>query len=141
MDNQLFLAFDYGERRTGVAIGQSLTLSAQPLETISAIQNMPDWKKIESIISEWKPVQIVVGIPDNSSQNKALRKKIYDFCNQLTSKFNLPVVTHDETLSSDAAYRYLKSKRQVSKGKINKQDIDKISAAVLLESWMNSNIP
>ena len=140
MQNQLFLAIDYGERRTGVAIGQSLTKSAQPLKTISTIQNDPDWQQIKQIINEWKPDQIIVGIPDDSHQNKALRKKIHKFCTQLKDKFQLPVDTHDETLSSDEAYRYLKSKRQNSKGKINKKDIDKIAATLLLESWMKSNL-
>ena len=139
MHNQLSLAFDYGERRIGVAIGQSLTNSAQPLQTIDAIQNKPDWDKIEKIISEWKPDQIIVGLPDDSPQNKVLREKIQHFCKQLKNKYNLPIYTYDETLSSDEAYRYLKLKRQSSRGKIDKRDIDKVAAALLLESWMKSN--
>ena len=140
MSNQCFLAFDYGERRTGVAIGQSLTQSAQPLHTIESTKNDIDWQKIEALIDEWKPDQIIVGIPDASDQNKALRNKIKKFCDQLTTRFNLPVHTHDETLSSDEAYLHLKSRPQLSRGKIDKKDIDRIAAAIMLESWMRSNL-
>ena len=140
MQNQCFLAFDYGERRTGVAVGQSLTLSAQPLQTIDAINNETNWQAINKLIEEWQPDQIIVGMPDNSQQNKALRRKIRDFCDQLHTRCNLPVHTHDETLSSDEAYMHLKSRRQQSKGKINKRDIDKVAAAIMLESWMRSNL-
>lgn len=140
MPNQCFLAFDYGERRTGVAIGQSLTQSAQPLHTLVSTKNDIDWQGIEALIDEWKPDQIIVGIPDASDQNKVLRNKIKKFCDQLTVRFNLPVHTHDETLSSDEAYLHLKSRRQVSSGKIDKKDIDRVAAAIMLESWMRSNL-
>ena len=140
IQNQYFLAFDYGEKRTGVAIGQSLTLNAQPLQTIDASNGETDWTKIKKLIDEWKPDQIIVGIPDNSKNNKILRRKILLFCEQLHTRYNLPVHTHDETLSSDEAYLHLKTKRQQSKGKINKKDIDKIAAAIMLESWMHSNL-
>jgi putative Holliday junction resolvase len=140
MQNQFFLAFDYGEKRTGVAIGQSLTLSAQPLQTIDAIKDETGWQRIKNLIDEWKPDQIIVGIPDDSQQNKALRRKIDAFCEQLHIRYSLPVHTHDETLSSDEAYLLLKTKRQQTRGKINKKDIDKIAAAMMLESWMHSNL-
>ncbi|MEM7304223.1 MAG: Holliday junction resolvase RuvX [Pseudomonadota bacterium] len=140
MQNQTFIAFDYGERRTGVAVGQSLTQSAQPLQTIESINNQPNWQQITILIDEWKPARVIVGIPGYSQQNKGLRAKIKLFCTQLQDRFNLPVDTHDETLSSDEAYQYLKSKRKISKGKIDKKDIDKVAAAIMLESWMYSNL-
>ena len=140
MQNQYFLAFDYGEKRTGVAVGQSLTLSAQPLQTIDSINDETDWHTIKKLIDEWKPNQIIVGIPDDSKQNKVLRRKIKEFCEQVNTRYSVPVHTHNETLSSDEAYLHLKSKRQQSRGKINKKDIDKIAAAIMLESWMHSNL-
>jgi putative Holliday junction resolvase len=138
--NKLFMAFDFGERRTGVAISQSLTQMARPLETISNPIGKMDWPAIEKLLQEWQPQEIVVGMPDDSEQNKALRKKIHIFCNELKSRFQLPVHTHDETLTSDEAYFQLKIQRQRSKKLIKKKEIDKIAAAILLESWMSVNL-
>ena len=100
-----------------------------------------DWPAIEKLIKQWMPQEIIVGMPDNCDQNKSLRKKIRAFCGELEQRFNLPVHTHDETLTSDEAYFQLKIKRQKSKNKIDKKEIDRIAAAILLESWMSVNLP
>ncbi|MFK7793936.1 MAG: Holliday junction resolvase RuvX [Gammaproteobacteria bacterium] len=139
--HQVYLAFDFGERRTGVALGQSITASARPLTTITSTDKQPNWLKIESLLKEWQPTQLIVGMPGDVEENKALRKKIRRFCAELATKSHLPVMTHDETLTSDEAYMHLKNKRRSIKGKINKQNIDQIAAAILLESWMSVNLP
>ena len=138
--NYTYLAFDYGERRTGVAIGQSITRSARPLTTVTSINQQPNWQVIEKLIAEWQPNEIIVGIPEDSENNKSLRKKIKLFCQQISQISHLPVTTHDETLTSDEAYVQLKAKRRLGKGKIDKQDIDQLAAAILLESWMSVNL-
>jgi putative Holliday junction resolvase len=138
--NKLLMAFDFGERRTGVAISQSLTQTARPLTTVSNPLGKIDWPAVERLLKEWDPEEIIVGIPDDSEQNKALRKKIRKFCTELESRFQRPVHTHDETLTSDEAYFHLKKQRQQSKKQIDKKEIDKIAAAILLESWMSVNL-
>ena len=139
--HHVYLAFDFGERRTGVALGQSITGSARPLTTITSADKQPNWQQIESLLKEWQPTQLIVGMPGDAEENKTLRKKITRFCAELETKSGLPVETHDETLTSDEAYLHLKNKRRRVKGKINKQDIDQIAAAILLESWMSVNLP
>lgn len=139
--HQVYLAFDYGERRTGVALGQSITGSARPLTTITSTAKQPNWLEIENLLKEWQPTQLIVGMPGDAEENKALRKKITRFCSELANKSGIPVATHDETLTSNEAYMHLKNKRRSVKGKINKQDIDQIAAAILLESWMSVNLP
>ena len=143
MDNQnhTILAFDYGEKRTGVALGISITKTARPLTTLYSVNSQPNWQEIDKLLTEWNPSRLIVGIPDDSEQNKELRKNITLFCRELSDKSNLPVFTHDETLTSDEAYLQLKNKRKAVKSKINKEDIDQIAAAILLESWMNDNLP
>ena len=138
--NDVFLAFDYGDKRTGVALGQSITKTATPLTTLVSSGNKPNWQAIESLLNEWHPSQIIVGIPDDTEKNKAIRKKISVFCDQLAERSQLPVHKHDETLTSDEAYRQLKNQRKDIKSKINKNDIDQIAAAILLESWMDANL-
>ena len=140
LSNQTFIAFDYGERRTGVAIGQSITCTARPLTTLLAANNQPNWSEIKKLIEDWQPNEIIVGIPEKNDENKALRKKIMHFCQQLSQISSLPVTTHDETLTSDEAYQQLKAQRSKSKGKIGKQEIDQLAAAILLQSWMNANL-
>tara|TARA_R110002096_G_scaffold342754_3_gene535800 strand:- start:60 stop:503 length:444 start_codon:yes stop_codon:yes gene_type:complete len=139
--HHVLLGFDFGERRTGVAVGQSITGTARPLTTITTTNNQPDWVQIENLLKEWQPTQLIVGIPHDAEENKTLRKKIKRFCTHLSSRSGLPVIMHDETLTSDEAYLHLKNKRSRAKGKISKQDIDQIAAAILLESWMSVNLP
>lgn len=139
---QLYMAFDFGERRTGVALGQSITRSARPLTTLTSTSaNQPDWDAIEKLLNEWNPASLIVGLPDDQEANKNLRKKILHFSENLHTKFQLPVELHDESLSSDEAYHQLKNKRRQVKGKIKKQQIDQYAAAILLESWMEINLP
>ena len=137
---QLFMAFDYGEKRTGVAVGQAITSSARPLTTIDSVNRQPDWQTIEALLTEWQPTQLVVGIPSECEENKLIRKKVEQFGKELRSRFNLPVQLHDETLTSDEAYQQLKIKRQQNKGKIDKAHIDQFAAAIILESWMNTEL-
>lgn len=134
----LFMAFDFGAKRTGVAVGQDITATARPLTTIISINQQPDWSTIGSLVAEWQPTLFVVGIPAKSDENKSVRKKIIKFSEELQQRFNLPVQLHDETLTSDEAYSQLKNKRQQLKGKIDKTDIDQYAAAIILESWMNT---
>lgn len=141
IQHQVFLAFDFGERRTGIALGQSITGTARPLTTITSSNNQPNWPEIEKLLNEWKPTQLIVGTPEDREENKSLRKKINLFCADLANATGLPVSTHDETLTSNEAYLHLKNKRSSAKGKINKKDIDQIAAAILLESWMSVNLP
>jgi len=139
--NHVYLAFDFGERRTGVALGQSITRHARPLTTITSLNKQPNWPQIETLLKEWRPTQLIVGLPGDVEENKALRKKIKRFCSELSDMSSLPVETHDETLTSDEAYLHLKNKRRHTKGKIDKKEIDQIAAAILLESWMSVNLP
>ncbi len=138
--NQTYIAFDYGERRIGVAVGQGVTKTATPLKTLTSSNKQINWQEIKKLLLEWLPHEIIVGIPEDSDKNKALRKKIMHFCQELSQISNLPVTTHDETLTSDEAYQQLKIRRRQAKGKINKADIDQLSAALLLESWMSVNL-
>ena len=136
--SQLFMGFDFGAKRTGVALGQKITATARPLTTIVSSNNQPNWPAIELLLNEWQPTQLIVGIPAECEENKPIRNKITQFCAELQRRFNLPVQLHDETLTSDEAYQQLQNKRRRIKGKIDKSQIDQYAAAIMLESWMNS---
>ncbi len=132
------MGFDYGERRIGVAVGQTLTTSATPVTAVANRNGQVDWQGIEKLINEWSPTALVVGIPESVDHESKLTPLINSFCRKLEGRFNLPVHTIDESLSSVQAYETLRTQRQqgTRRKKIDKSDIDALAAAIILESWM-----
>jgi len=140
MSVQQVLGFDYGEKRIGVASGQSITRSANPITTLSSINNKPDWLAIEALIKEWEPDALIIGLPfflDGSKSEMTARAE--KFSRQLEGRFNLPVYTHNEALSSFEAEQFLQQKSAGKKNQHNKQDIDKIAAAIIVQNWLEQN--
>jgi len=135
------IGFDYGARRIGIAIGVIDMQTANPLTTVTVPPSGIPWDEITAILEEWKPSKLVVGTVSHSTQNNnAIQKQVKTFCKSLKSRYHLPVETIDEANTSVKAYEILKNLR--SKGqrkKINKTDIDKASAAIILDSWYNTN--
>lgn len=137
-DSGPVLGFDFGERRIGVAVGQRITGTATPLTTIISKNQNPDWDAIGELIREWQPEALVVGMPYHLDGNDTrLSERIRKFCRQLEGRYRLPVHQIDERLSSAEAERYLKHERQQGRKKtIQKNEIDRLAAAIQLESWL-----
>ena len=142
------LGFDYGNRRTGVAVGNTLTGTASPLTTLHGRPGQLDWPRIEQLVREWQPDALVVGIPGGrdaaplNASTEALRRRIRRFCQALETRFGLPVYTVDETLSSNEAYVHLRAQRAAGRrSALSKADIDRTAAALLLETWMRKANP
>lgn len=127
------LGFDFGMKRIGVAVGQSITRSANPLTILKAVDGIPVWEEIENLISIWQADALVVGLPyqmDGSEQLLSFAAK--KFAKRLQAKFNLPVFLVDETLTTMAAKSFAKeAKNYVPK------EIDSYAAKIILESWLN----
>lgn len=141
-DIQTFLGFDYGLQRIGIAIGQSLTANASPLTTIACNNRQPDWNEVEAILNEWKPAALIVGLPTHmdgeAHEMTAAAKK---FANRLHGRFGLPVHMVDERLSSQKAEDFLKQERQQGRKKrTQKADIDKLAAAIILQTWFDQRV-
>lgn len=120
------LAFDYGHKKIGVAVGQSITGTANPLQIIRAKNQKPNWQIIEHLIKEWQPEQLVVGLPlhaDGSSSDST--QAAQKFMRQLQGRFNLPVHAVDETLSSHAAAERTGADTE----------LDAVAAQIILETW------
>ncbi len=131
------LGFDFGEKCIGVASGQSITCSANPVTTLQSINNKPDWLAIESLILEWQPDALIVGLPFYLDGSKSeMTERAEKFSRQLEGRFHLPIFTHNEALSSFEAEQFLQQKKKQH----NKQDIDKIAAAIIVQSWLEQNI-
>ena len=86
------LCFDYGKKRIGVAVGQTLTATATPLKTISVIKGTPDWDTISQTIEEWQTDALVVGKPLNmDGTGQAMTRASNDFANELSQRYHLPI--------------------------------------------------
>lgn len=130
------LGFDYGERRIGIATGQTITRSATPLTTLNAVNNQPDWAGIQQLIEEWRPDALIVGIPshlDGTASEVTARAE--RFSRQLHGRFNLPVHCVNENLTSFEAEQYLQQNKKI--GQHNKQEIDRMAAAIIVQTWLN----
>jgi putative Holliday junction resolvase len=134
-DGDLVLGFDFGTRRIGVAIGETLLKTARPLTTIDAVDNARRFDSISRLIEQWQPARLVVGLPlalDGAEHEMTARSR--RFANQLHGRFRLPVELADERLSSAAAESGLRARGVKS---TDKAAIDAEAAAIILQSWFD----
>jgi len=134
------LAFDYGLRRIGVAVGNVLTSTAEPLDTVRAERGMPDWEAIAAHVNAWQPGVAVVGVPCNMDGSPGeLTRPAEDFAAGLAARFGLEVVTVDERLSSREAEDALRQRRRAGTHarRIRREDVDMEAARVLLRQWLD----
>ena len=120
------LAFDFGTRRIGVAIGNSLTREARALTAIDAEDSELRWSALDALIEEWQPVQLVVGIPrhpDGAAHDMTARCE--RFARQLEGRYRLQVARVDERYSSAVAERA--------------GDVDAAAAAIILQQWLDGD--
>lgn len=139
--SRTFLAFDYGTKRIGVAVGQELTGTATALATVRATEGKPDWDAITKLIEEWQPDEVVVGLPLNmDGTDSELSRRAQRFGNQLHGRYNLRAHFVDERLSSLQAEEELRerpsAKPRGKSRKVQAADIDKVAAKIILESWL-----
>ena len=136
---RLLLGFDYGTKQIGVAVGQAITGQARELCVLKAQNGVPDWQKVEALIKEWQPDAIVVGLPLNMDGTKSeMSERAEKFARRLNGRFNLPVHTHDERLTTFEA----KGQRlaQGQRGGYRERPVDSLAAALLLEGWLEQNL-
>lgn len=127
------LGFDYGTHKIGVAVGQALTGTATPLETLGLVNQKPNWQRIAQLLEDWRPDALVVGHPfemtDREAGNAEGAKR---FARQLNGRFHLPVHMVDERLTSREAWSQLG--RQAGKDPTR---VDSYAAKLILETWFN----
>jgi putative Holliday junction resolvase len=134
------LAFDYGLRRIGVAVGNVVTSTAEPLLTLPAAGGEPDWAAIGACVADWRPGLAVVGVPYNMDGSPGtLTAAALAFASALATRFGLEVVTVDERLSSHEAEDALRQRRRAGLlgRRVQRADVDKEAARVLLRQWLD----
>lgn len=132
--HQTLLAFDYGLRHIGVAVGQTLISSSNPAGIVRARDGVPDWNAIAKLIKEWQPQLLLVGLPlnmDGTDSPMSLRAR--KFSRQLQEKYKVEVELVDERLSSFAA----KQVRKETHGSTNfgRDTVDAEAACIILQDY------
>ena len=123
-------------KRIGVAVGQVITSSASPLPLLAARDGIPDWDKIQKLISEWQPQILLVGLPLNMDDSEQkMTKASRRFGNRLNGRFRLPVEWVDERLTSVEAETMLADLKSQASG--DNMNVDSLSAKLIVEQWLS----
>jgi len=131
------LAFDFGEQRIGVAVGEHLIKSASPITTIDNESNEIRFNFISHLVAQWQPKLLLVGLPLNLEGDETpLCQLCKKFARRLNGRFNLPVLLFDERFSSAEASDLLN--QQHIRGRDQKEWIDAMAATAILQSYFNS---
>jgi putative Holliday junction resolvase len=135
---ETIIALDFGRRRIGVAIGQTITASASPAGFIRNTRDGPDWHKISEIIAEWQPDCIVVGLPLHADGTASeMSEHVTAFVAELV-QLGLPVHMQDERHTSQEAQELLKNERAMGlRGRIRKETVDSTAAVLIAERWLS----
>ena len=131
------LAFDFGLRRIGVAVGQTVTASASPLGVVQNGENGPDQARIAALIDEWRPARLVVGMPAHADGSPSeMQQHVRNFVAGL-ARYALPTDTIDERYTSLEAEATLKQARAAgTSGRISKEMIDSAAAVLIAERYL-----
>ena len=133
------LAFDFGDRRIGVAYANGATGTATALKTLENRGDEALARELETLFDEWEPDTIVIGVPYNMDGSESqMTPKAIEFAQRLGEMHGLPVDQVDERLTSSEAGRMLREQRQSGQRsrKVRKGDIDSLSAQLIAESWL-----
>ena len=126
------IAFDYGEKKIGVAVGQTSTNTSSPLQIIFNKDNKTNWISISSLLDEWKPDLILIGKPLNMDGSESeMMKKINKFYIKLKSIYDADIEFVDERLTTFEAREILKDEKQ--------DNVDAHAAKILIDNWFDIN--
>ena len=126
------IAFDYGEKKIGVAVGQTSTNTSSPLQIIFNKDNKTNWISISSLLYEWKPNLILLGKPLNmDGSDSEIMKKVDKFYKELKSIYDADIEFVDERLTTFEAREILKDEKH--------DNVDAHAAKILIDNWFDIN--
>jgi putative Holliday junction resolvase len=142
-ETKTLLAFDFGLKQIGVAYGQTLTNSASGLTIIKASDGVPSWTEVETVLNEWKPDLVLVGLPLNMDDSESeLSGRARKFGRRLQGRFAVDVMMIDERLTSREAKSMIREQQESSGGRKGKSHdltkIDHIAASLILQTWLEN---
>ena len=120
------LAFDFGLRNIGVAVGQPVTRTASPLTTLKATDGKPNWPELTALVDEWQPSTLLVGLPLNMDDTESdLSELAREFADRLKRRFKLPVKMVDERLTTFEAQR------------VDPEHAHEVAAVLIAQTWLS----
>ena len=126
------IAFDYGEKKIGVAVGQTSTNTSSPLQIIFNKDNKTNWISISSLLDEWKPDLILLGKPLNmDGSDSKIMKKVDKFYKELKSIYDADIEFVDERLTTFEAREILKDEKH--------DNVDAHAAKIFIDNWFDIN--
>ena len=137
--DSVLIGFDYGTKKTGVAIAQRITQTATALNIIEMKNGCPQWSQLDQIINDYRPDLAIIGSPGKTSQEtSALTKKIENFASVIEKRYTMPTKLFDESYSTKLAKEELKNQRQtgILNKKIKKGQVDSMAAKIILEQFL-----
>ena len=135
------LSFDYGLRRIGVAVGNTLTGTAEALATIAAQDGLPNWRAVDQLIADWRPAAIVAGVPYNMAGRDArIATAALRFADELGGRYGIEVHRVDERLTSREAEDDLRERRRsgAKTKRVRRGEVDREAARLLLLQWLRA---
>ena len=137
----LYMGIDFGSKKIGFAIGQLITAKSSPLGIVINKNNQVNWTDIKPLIEKWKPNVIIVGYPYALKKNKFL-ESLDNFIQDLTHMYKdtIQVSVFSEVLSTEETKELYANIRKSDYNIGKKENLDDLSASIILESWFNENM-
>ncbi len=136
-----YLAFDFGLKKIGVAVGDSLLKHARPLSTLKSETKQRRFEQVEALLEEWQPDQVIVGLPltlEGEEQEASIHAR--RFANQLHGRYGLDVILVEEQNSSMEAQMLIRQFKQFDPKQAQRfaDEDDAVAAAVILQRHLDS---
>ena len=130
------MAFDYGTRQIGVAVGNALLETSEPLTVLTARDGQPNWEALAKLCEEWKPDLLLVGDPLNMDGSVSeMAERARRFARRLEGRLGLPVRMVDERLSS---FDVKQQQREAGHdGDYRRRPVDALVAQLILRDWLS----
>ena len=137
----LYMGIDFGSKKIGFAIGQLITAKSSPLSIVINKNNQVNWADIQYLVEKWKPNVIIVGYPYALKKNKFL-ESLDNFIKDLTHMYKdtIQVSVFSEVLSTEESKELYANIRKSDYNISKKDNLDDLSASIILESWFNENM-
>lgn len=136
-DPQRLLAFDFGLRQIGVAVGNAVLGTTQPLSILKARDGQPDWQAVQALCDEWQPDLLLVGDPLNMDGTVSdMANRARRFARRLEGRLGVPYAMVDERLSS---FDVKQQQREAGHGgNFRQEPVDSLAAELILKDWLSS---